>query len=168
NLVEYLFAHGYDIWLFDYRSSIDSPSAFQRWTADDVATKDYPAAVAKVLAETGAESVQMVVHCYGSTTFFMAMLSGLQGVRSAVVSQIATHIVAPPLTRIKSALYMPTVLERLGVTKLTAYTSTHADWKSRLYDHLLDIVPDDYEELCRSATCHRITFMYSLLYEHDQ
>lgn len=168
NLVEFLYAHGYDVWLLDYRASIDLPSSSTPFTADDIARYDYPPAVATVLRVTGAESVQMVVHCFGSTTFFMAMLAGLQGVRSAAVSQIATHIVTPAVTRIKSQLYLPTVLERLGINKMTAYTSTNANWVSRLYDKLLDIVPDDYEELCRSATCHRITFMYSLLYEHDQ
>ncbi|MFN2606634.1 MAG: alpha/beta fold hydrolase [Acidimicrobiales bacterium] len=168
NLLEFLFAHGYDVWLLDYRASVDLPVSRTRFSADEIATYDYPAAVAKVQQVTGSPTVQVVVHCFGSTTFFMAMLSGLQGVRSAVVSQIATHVVAPTMTRLKSALYMPTVLERLGVGSLTAYTSTNANWQSRLYDKVLDIVPDDLEEACRSATCHRITFMYSLLYEHDQ
>ncbi|MGH9278381.1 MAG: GMC family oxidoreductase N-terminal domain-containing protein [Acidimicrobiales bacterium] len=169
NLLEFLYAQGYDVWLLDYRASIDLPaSSALQFTADDIAKYDYPAAVAVVLNETGAPSVQFVVHCFGATTFFMAMLAGLQGVRSAAVSQIATHVITPLVTRVKSELYLPTVLERLGINKMTAYTSANADWVSRLYDKLLDVVPDDYEELCRSATCHRITFMYSLLYEHDQ
>ena len=78
NLTEYLFAHGYDVWLLDYRNSIALPASADLATGDDVATKDYPAAVAKVRELTGARSVQMVVHCWGSTTFFMAMLAGLR------------------------------------------------------------------------------------------
>ena len=81
NLLEYLYAHGYDVWLLDYRSSIELPAANLQASGDDVATKDYPAAVAKVLELTGAKTVQMVVHCWGSTTFFMAMLAGLKGVQ---------------------------------------------------------------------------------------
>ncbi|MDQ3764000.1 MAG: alpha/beta fold hydrolase [Actinomycetota bacterium] len=168
NLLEFLYAHGYDIWLLDYRASIELPASAKRSSADDVAQYDYPAAVAKVREVTASPSVQIVAHCYGSTTFFMAMLAGLEGVRSAVSSQIATHIVCPPVNRLKSGLYLPTLLDKLGVESLTAYTNRNADWFSKLYDRFLDLFPDDKEEECNSAVCHRITFMYSLFYEHDQ
>lgn len=168
NLLEFLYAHGYDVWLLDFRASIELPASAQRFSADDVAQYDYPAAVAKVREVTTSPSVQMVVHCYGSTTFFMAMLAGLEGVRSVVSSQIATHVICPPMTRLKSGLHLPTLLDKLGVESLTAYTDTNADWLPRLYDRFLDAFPDDKEEECASAVCHRITFMYSLLYEHEQ
>ncbi len=168
NLLEFLYAHGYDVWLLDFRASIELAASAQRFSADDVAQYDYPAAVAKVREVTTSPSVQMVVHCYGSTTFFMAMLAGLEGVRSVVSSQIATHVICPPMTRLKSGLHLPTLLDKLGVESLTAYTDTNANWLHRLYDRFLDAFPDDEEEECTSAVCHRITFMYSLLYEHDQ
>lgn len=168
NLVEYLFAHGYDVWSLDYRASIDLPSSYQFSTADDVALKDYPAAVAKVLEVTKAETVQMVVHCYGATTFFMAMLAGLKGVRSAVCSQIATDIVAHPLTRFKTGIHVPQALANLGVKSLTAYTDKNANWLDKLFDAALTLYPLQHEEHCNSPVCHRITFLYSLLYEHAQ
>ena len=49
NMTEYLFAHGYDVWLLDYRSSIELPYATTQYTADDVAMCDWPAAVKTVL-----------------------------------------------------------------------------------------------------------------------
>lgn len=168
NLLEFLYAHGYDVWLLDFRASIDLPASQAQATADDVATQDYPAAVAKVREVTGAPSVQMVVHCFGSTTFFMAMLAGLEGVRSAVASQIATDIVAPPLTRLKSGLHLTSALKALGVDSLTAYSDSHADWLNRLYDKALRLYPVDADERCASPVCHRISFLYSLLYEHSQ
>jgi cholesterol oxidase len=168
NLLEYLFAHGFDVWLLDYRASIDLPSSYTQFSGDEIATQDYPAAVNKVREVTSAESVQMVAHCFGSTTFFMAMLAGLQGVRSAVCSQIATNIVAPTMTRIKTGLHMPSVLDALGVDSLNAYVDTNAKWYEKLYDRALELVPMQLEERCNNATCHRITFMYSNLYEHDQ
>jgi cholesterol oxidase len=137
-------------------------------SADDVAANDYPAAVDTVRDLTGAETVQMVAHCYGSTTFVMAMLSGLQGVRSAVCSQIATNIKVPPATGIKTGLHIPALLDALGVDTLTAYAGDHPDWRDRLYDTALNIYPIEREERCDSATCRRITFMYGPLYEHDQ
>jgi cholesterol oxidase len=168
NLVEYLAARGYDVWLLDFRASIDLPASRTQFTADDVATRDYPAAIDKIRQVTSASSVQVVVHCFGSTTFFMAMLAGLQGVRSAVCSQIATHIVAPPMTRLKAGLHMPDMLEMLGVESLTAYVDTHADWKQRLLDRALGFAPTAPEQRCTSATCHRISFLYAPLYRHEQ
>ncbi|MGH3869483.1 MAG: alpha/beta fold hydrolase [Pseudonocardiaceae bacterium] len=168
NLLEFLYAHGYDVWLLDFRASIELPASAKRFSADDIARYDYPAAVATVRAVTASPSVQMVVHCYGSTTFFMAMLAGLEGVRSVVSSQVATHMVCPPMTRIKSGLHLPSLLDRLGVESLTAYTDTHADWLSRLYDRSLEVFVEREEEQCTNPVCHRVTFMYSLLYEHGQ
>jgi cholesterol oxidase len=168
NLLEYLCAHGYDVWLLDYRASIELPVSQQQYTADDIALKDYPAAVDKVKAVTGADTVQMVVHCFGSTTFFMAMLAGLQGVRSAVCSQIATNVIAHPMTRFKTGLYMPEALAALGVKDLTAYTDSHAGWLDTLFNHALELYPLEPSEHCTSDVCHRITFLYSLLYQHEQ
>lgn len=167
NLLEYLWSHGYDVWLLDYRASIDLPASASQSSGDDIATYDYPAAVATVRELTGAATVQMVVHCFGSTTFFMAMLAGLEGVRSAVSSQVATHMVAPTGTRLKAGIHLPELLQSLGVESLTAYVDTHADWRDRLYDKFLQLFPEE-TKYCQSAVCHRITFMYGLLYEHDQ
>jgi len=168
NLVEYLCAKGFDVWLLDLRVSIDLPGAGEDATADEVATQDYPAAVAKIRKITGAPSIQVVAHCYGATTFTMALLAGLQGVRSGVILQISTHVVTPPASRIKAGLHLPDLLDALGVKSLSAYTDTHGDWFQKLYDRALTLGPVAPEERCDSATCHRIQFMYALLYEHDQ
>jgi len=167
NLLEYLFAHGYDVWLLDYRSSIELPAATLQSSGDDVASQDYPAAVNKVLELTGAKSVQMVVHCWGSTTFFMAMLAGgLKGVRSAVASQIATQIRAPLATHIKTGLHLPSFLKALGIDTLTAYVDNHEGLLAKVYDEALKLYPVELKNRCTNATCHRITFMYAPLYEH--
>ncbi len=166
NLVEYLYAYGYDVWLLDYRASTELPVSHTQFTADDVATKDYPAAVEAVRSLTGAATVQMVVHCWGSTTFFMAMLAGLQGVRSAACSQIATHIVAPTANRIRTGLHLPEFLDLIGVKNLNAYASTTEKWTEKLYDEALKFYP--IGERCSNPVCHRITFMYAPLYRHEQ
>jgi cholesterol oxidase len=167
NLVEYLFAHGFDVWSLDYRASIDLPASYTQFSGDEIANYDYPAAVEKVREITGADSVQMVAHCFGSTTFFMAMLAGLKGVRSAVISQIATNIVPPLMTSIKCGLHMPSVMDALGIDSLNA-VATDGKWYEKLYDRAISVMPMEHEERCNSATCRRITFMYSNLYEHDQ
>jgi len=168
NLLEYLFANGYDVWLLDFRDSIALPASSSEWTGDDVANNDYPAAVDFVRQQTGAKDVQMVVHCWGSTTFFMSMLAGLQGVRSVVASQIATHFVVPTMNKIRTGLHLPEFLDKIGVKSLTAYVDSHADWWNRLYDDSLRVYPVPLDNLCNNPVCHRITFMYALLYEHAQ
>jgi cholesterol oxidase len=165
NLLEYLFAHDFDVWLFDYRSSIELPASSTQYTGDDIAMIDYPAAVAEVRKLTRRDSVQMVVHCFGSTTFFMAMLGGLQGVRSAVCSQIAANIVAPVMTKIKTGLHLPDFLDELGVKSLTAEAEAHEGWLKKLYDKALELYP--IGETCNNPVCHRITFMYAPLYRHE-
>jgi cholesterol oxidase len=169
NLLEYLYVHGYDVWLLDFRNSIALPSDVTlQASGDDVALNDYPAAVDKVREITGARDVQMVVHCWGSTTFFMAMLAGLEGVRSVVSSQIATHIVAPTATHIKTGLHVPSFLDALGIKDLTAFASTQESLVEKVYDEGLRLYPMAARERCQNLTCHRITFMYAPLYDHAQ
>ncbi len=168
NLVEFLVARGFDVWALDYRASIELASSNLQSTADDVAAYDYPAAVETVRELTGARSVQMMVHCFGSVSFFMAMLSGLKGVRSAVSSQVATHLVTPPITGIKCGLYIPEVLDALGVDSLNAYVNDATGWPGRLYEAAMRIYPIPAKQLCSNPVCHRITFMYSEVFEHQE
>ena len=114
NMTEYLYAHGYDVWLLDFRSSIELSYATTQYTADDIALYDYPAAVQKVRDVTGAKDIQVVAHCYGAITFNMAMLSGLQGIRSAVCSQVGSHFSISTMSRIKSGLHLELAALRPG------------------------------------------------------
>ncbi len=168
NLLEYLFENGYDVWLLDFRASIELPAANTQFSADEIALYDYPAAVAKVLEITKAPDVQMVAHCYGATTLCMAMLAGLKGVRSILFSQIAAHVVAPKETKIKAGLHVPSFLKKLGISSLTAYADKNENWQEKLFDEFLKLTPISPEERCRSAVCHRISFLYGPLYEHSQ
>jgi cholesterol oxidase len=167
NLLEYLYAHGFDVWLLDYRASIELPSSRAQFTADDVAAQDYPAAVDEVRNLTGADSVQMVAHCFGGTTFTCAMLGGLQGVRSAVISQVSTDLVVGFGAKLKTGLHVPEVLDAVGVEELTAYTDTHENWKGRIFNAIAEIAPAGGKQECGSHTCERISFMYAPLYKHE-
>jgi cholesterol oxidase len=168
NLLEFLYEHGYDVWLLDFRDSIELPAAQRGSNGDVVARYDIPAAVAMVKAKTQRDSVQVVAHCFGATTFSMSLLSGLSGVRSAVISQVATHYVGPLLTQLKTALYLPNVLDALGVSSLTAYRDNNANWLERLYDQALRFYPQDFEQRSNSAVDKRIDFMYGQLWELAQ
>jgi len=168
NLLEYLYAHGYDVWLFDFRVSIDLPSASQHSTGDQVATIDHPQAIAEIRRLTGAKDVQVVAHCYGATTFTMALLAGIANVRSVFLSQVSVRMMVSAMGHVKAGLHLPQVLDALGVETMTAYRDAHADWQQRLLDTALRFYPVRHGEDCDSAVCHRISFMYALLYDHAQ
>ena len=142
----------------------------KRFTGDEVATLDYPAAVETVCAVAGKPSVQVMAHCFGSTTFFMAMLAGLNGVLSAVCSQIATDVIIPWWPqRLLAHLRTPSLLDAFGVDVVNARASTKDGVLLKLLDWFIRLaVPFQREERTRNATSNRITALYGQLYEIDQ
>ena len=115
NLTEYLVEHGYDVWLFDYRASIDLPSCRTEFTLDEIATVDWPAAVAKVRERTGAPGVQAFGHCVGSSSLLMALGAGLSGVQAAVCSQFSLHPHTSLLNHVKCALRVGQLAHAAGL-----------------------------------------------------
>ncbi|HEX4893190.1 MAG TPA: hypothetical protein VFV47_07860, partial [Hyphomicrobiaceae bacterium] len=89
-------------------------------TADDCARYDYAPAVAAILAETGASSVQVVAHCFGALTLSMALLAGhVKGVRSAILSQVALDVVAAgAMQRVLAHLRAAVVARKLGQDRI--------------------------------------------------
>jgi pimeloyl-ACP methyl ester carboxylesterase len=61
------------------------------FTVDDIVKYDWPAGVDAVCRATGAKDVQIVGHCVGSLSLLMALLNGLQRVRSVIASQFSLH-----------------------------------------------------------------------------
>ncbi len=164
NLTEFLVAEGYDVWLFDYRASPALDSADQPYSVDDIALRDWPAAVDTVRAETGADSVQVVAHCVGSISFLMAKLGGLEGVRSAVSSALTTHPAPPTSLALKTGLHFSSFLEGAGVDTIT--TDYEGDWDDRVIDRLMHAYPT--QERCELPECRRILFIYGEVFDHDQ
>src|ERR1700755_425326 len=94
NFVQFLGQHGYDVWLLDYRASPDLEASRTQFTVDDIAMRDWPAAIDAVRKHPGADSVQAMGHCVGGLSLFMAIGGGLQGLRSATFSSLAGHPIA--------------------------------------------------------------------------
>ncbi|MGH9054719.1 MAG: alpha/beta fold hydrolase [Acidimicrobiales bacterium] len=100
NLVDVLAGAGFDVWLLNWRASIDLPA--NQWTLDQAAAHDHPVAVRKLLELTGAGDVKAVIHCQGSTSFMMAAVAGLlPGVNTIVSNAVSLHPVIPLLARWK-------------------------------------------------------------------
>jgi cholesterol oxidase len=167
NFPEFLYANNYDVWLFDYRASPALPSSRTQFTLDDVATKDYPAAVAQVRAITGAADIQIMAHCIGSLTFLMSMLSGkLQGIRSAVCSQVGFYPTTSPENNVKAAFDIGEFFKNIGIGTLTTDFDP-SKWGDVIEDGLLKLAGAAGPP-CNSAVCRRIWLIYGEVYGHTQ
>jgi cholesterol oxidase len=163
SLVEYLSAQGFDIWLFDYRSSPDLEASKRQFNVDDIAMRDYPAAVATVQKVSGIESVQVLAHCVGSMSFVMALAGGLQGVRSGICSQLGLHPIPTRLNRVRSHMRLPTLLKAVGVGTMTTDYNPPG-----VLDKALDVVMRAFGGRHRneSAVARRIMFIYGDVYDN--
>ena len=168
NLAEYLCERGYDVWLFSWRSSPDVAACRTRFTLDDVARFDWPAALRVVRQQTQAPAVDCVVHCIGSQTLLMSMLLGrLDGaIRSAVCLQTALHYDTPLLTRLKSWSRVADVLNGIGLRYIDASANTHNGRAYRLLDAALTFFPISAKERCNNPTCRRSAFLWGELINH--
>jgi cholesterol oxidase len=95
NLVEFLVARGFDVWLLDWRTSPILEAHTRPYTLDDVARCDWPAALDQVHQRTGAAQVSVLAHCLSAPTFLLSLLRGCvraAQIKSMVASQAALHL----------------------------------------------------------------------------
>jgi hypothetical protein len=106
SLAEALLDAGYDVWVQNWRGSIDFPP--RDYTLDEVAKYDHPAAVDAVLQRSEASELKAVVHCQGSISFTMAAVAGLlPEVTHVVSSAVSLHVRVTPRSRAKQLLMLP-------------------------------------------------------------
>jgi hypothetical protein len=153
-VVDALVAGGWDVWLENWRASIDHVPC--GWTLDQAAVHDHPRAVRTVLDRTGADTLQALVHCQGSTSFTMAAVAGLlPEVTSVVSNAVSLHPVIPRFSRFK--------IERMAplVARLTPYMSPawglHAP--NALAKAMVGFVRLAHHE-CDNTVCRMVSFTY--------
>jgi pimeloyl-ACP methyl ester carboxylesterase len=113
NLVDVLVDEGWDVWLENWRASIDIPH--NRWTLDQAAVYDHPVAVRTVCRETGSDELKAVIHCQGSTSFMMSALAGLvPEVKTIVSNAVSVHPQVPSLAKLKLRSMVPLTARVLG------------------------------------------------------
>jgi len=172
NLTESLVAQGYDVWLFDYRASADSGNDTvhpPEFNIDDIARHDWPAAVAKIRAVTGADSVQALAHCVGSMSLLMGIGAGwVTHVRSLISSQLTLHPVTGWLNYMKADLGVAGMLGEISLL------DGHIDFVSQGTDADNEIdavayqipVPEGQE--CKNLTCRRVFGVFGPSWDHRQ
>ena len=153
-LVDVLVEAGYDVWLENWRASIDvGPNP---WTLDQAAVYDHPQAVKTVVRETGSDAVKAVIHCQGSTSFMMSAVAGLvPEVTTIVTNAVSLHPVIPGFSRAKIKYLAPMV------ARLTPYVDprwgVHAP--TLLSKAIVAMVRLSHHE-CDNAVCKMVSFTY--------
>ncbi len=153
SFVEHLVAAGYDVWLENWRASIDLPP--NPWTLDQAALYDHPAAVGVVVRETGWKEIKAVVHCQGSTSFMMSAAAGLvPEVRTIVSNAVSFHTVVPPFSRFK--LRLVPLLRRW-----TAYLDpSWGDHAPTPFAKLVSLFVELTHRECSNAVCRQVSVTY--------
>lgn len=107
-IVSMLVDQGYDVWLENWRGSIDLEP--NHWDLDQVAINDHPAAVKKIVQITGAKEIKAIIHCQGSTSFMISAVLGLvPEVKTIISNAVSLHPVVPRYSEIKLNYYLPLV-----------------------------------------------------------
>jgi pimeloyl-ACP methyl ester carboxylesterase len=155
-IVAALIEHGYDVWLENWRASIDVPPS--EWTLDKAALYDHPKAVETVVRETGADRIKAIIHCQGSTSFMMSAVAGLvPQVETIVSNAVALHPRIPGITRAKFMLSLP-VLSRL-IDYLDPQWGIEAP---TLMAKLITAVVRATHHECDNTVCRLISFTYGV------
>ena len=164
NWVQYLGEHGYDVWLFDYRASPDLASSYTQFTVDDIALRDWPAAIDTVRRVTGQDAVQALGHCVGGLSLFMAIGGGMQGLRSATFSSLAGHPVPTLGNQLRAQARLATIFRLLGIKGLDTKYDPRA-WDGRLIETVMKLVP--FRHVYDNPVARRIYFIYGDVYDWE-
>jgi hypothetical protein len=164
SIVDALVEAGFDVWVGNWRGSIDLPEC--DYTLDQVARYDHPALIATVLRETGSQTLKAIVHCQGSTSFALACAGGLVPEVTDVVSNaVSFHPEVPRLSKLKMQLLLP------GMQAF--FPGFDPQWTLRptaLRARLVALIARTVRRECREPVCQMANFTYgaggNVLWDH--
>lgn len=153
-IVDALVAAGYDVWLENWRASIDfRPNS---WTLDQAALYDHPAAVRKVADDTGQDRVKAIIHCQGSTSFMMSACAGLvPQVETIVTNAVSLHTVVPAWSKVKLRYTLPLIKPFLPFLN-----PAWGDKPPSLMAKLMTLMVKAVHHECHNTVCKMVSFTY--------
>lgn len=162
NLVNFLHDNGFgDVWSLDWRGSMrHSYNLFpHRYTLDDVARYDIPAAIKTVRKEIGPDArIHAIVHCVGSITFFMSLLGGYtDGISSVITNSVSTVLNVHPWSRMKLRL-APFLIE--SVLRLPHVNPKAASLPGIAAGKFLAKTISLFHRECDVPECHMLSMMW--------
>jgi cholesterol oxidase len=168
NLAEYLHREGFDVWLFDWRTSPLLEARLQPYTLDMIAEFDWPEAVAAVRARTNDAPVGLLAHCLSAPALVLSLLRGhieKAHVSSVILSQVAFDFELPLVGRLKAEMHVDRLFSEQQMIhfKYGEITTSRADLA---ITGLASVVPKSYE--CHSVSCARHSAVFGDLLHHDR
>ncbi len=153
-IVDALIYQGYDVWLENWRASIDFPPNL--WTLDQAAVYDHPYAVNKIVEETGSNTVKAIIHCQGSTSFTMSAVAGLVPQVTTIVSNaVSLHPVVTKWSVFKLRCLVPLV------ALTTKYLNPHWGIEApTLTAKLITAIVNLTHHECDNPVCKQVSFTY--------
>lgn len=173
NLVQYLLDNGLtDVWTLDFRMSnrFSYNLHRSRYTMDDIALYDYPAAIAALRAVIGPQPrIHVICHCLGSVCFTMSMFGkATTGITSCVANSVSLTPRVPAWSRIKLTL-APFLCEYVfGIEYANPYWRREPGFSA---GKVLASIASLFHRECDVPECHMLSFMwgtgYPALYAHE-
>jgi len=162
NLVQTLLDHEFgDVWTLDFRGSCRFPYNLERtrYTLDDIALFDHPAALAELRRHIGPQRrIHVIAHCVGALSMAMSLFGrSVQGVTSMILNSVALTPYVPRWSEIKLALG-PWVSDYLiGVEYYSPSWRRQPGWS---VGKLIATAADMVHQECDSPECHMLSFMW--------
>jgi hypothetical protein len=153
-IVDRLLHEGYDVWVENWRASIDFPN--NSYTLDRAARHDHPRAVELVAGATG-QRLRTIVHCQGSIGFLLSAIEGR-------LENHVSHIVSSAISLFFEVPYM-TWLKQRTVLQLARRIGRGCDaqWGIRAPSPVASTIAALSrltERPCNNGPCQIANFMY--------
>lgn len=172
NLVSYLLDHGFsDVWCLDFRmSNRHSYNLFKhRYTMDDVALFDYPAALEVMRQHVGERPIHVICHCLGAASFTMSLFGkAVTGISSVIANSVALTPRVPKWSKFKLSLAPNMVENVLGFPYLNPQWGEEPGLsRGKLFSKVVSL----FHQECDVAACHMLSLMWGsgwpALYSHE-
>jgi pimeloyl-ACP methyl ester carboxylesterase len=164
-IVDALIAAGYDVWLENWRASIDLEP--NEWTLDQAAVHDHPKAIQTIVRETGCDEVKAIIHCQGSTSFMLSAMAGLVPQVKVILSNaVSLHPVVCRASQLKARYAVPLV------ARMTPYLNPRWGLQTEgLTSKAITLLVKATHRECDNLVCRLSSFTYGtgfpVLWRHE-
>ena len=173
NLVKFLHDHNYkDVWCLDFRMSNRYSYNLEphRYSMDDVAMYDYPAALNKLRETVGKDKrIHVICHCLGSVSFMMSLFGKqIDGITSCIANSVALTPRIYTWSKMKLT-FAPFLVERVLSTPYLSPNWGFAPYFSM--GKFISKCVSLFHRECKNPACHMLSMMWGTgkpaLYKHE-
>ncbi|MBC6462808.1 alpha/beta fold hydrolase [Actinomadura sp. HBU206391] len=162
NLVSFLLDNGFgDVWACDFRMSNHFPynTGTRRYSLDDIAHYDYPAALGELRRHVGERRIHVFAHCLGALSFSMSLFGGMvDDIASLAVNSVSLTPRVPGWSRVKMAAGPAFADYVLGLPYIDPrFKEAPAFTVRRLFARTVSL----FHPECRESACHMQSFMWA-------